>query len=247
MLHKNRVCLKIYIFKFLLLKGWYMSKLVKYGFGLMYLGLSFAAHSANFDCSKATQKVEKMICSDIELSAMDSDIYSAYSYARSATGNSKAFKENGLMAVKWRNQNCSTPKCIREWYRDREYELLRIAETGFVPPTNCVVSDSHVSVKGRISTKVFPGPPNYTDISEGDKPLTYWILKTEKPLCAYSSEMVPNYLKRISPQNEFQLVISDYEKYRNKLGRLVTVNGVPYPSHTGYHQTPLLITVTNIE
>ena len=54
-----------------------MSKLVKYGFGLMYLGLSFAAHSANFDCSKATQKVEKMICSDIELSAMDSDIYSA--------------------------------------------------------------------------------------------------------------------------------------------------------------------------
>lgn len=224
-----------------------MSKLLKYGFGLMCLGLSFAAHSANFDCSKATQKVEKMICSDIELSTMDSDIYTAYSSARSATGNSKAFKDNGLMAIKWRNQNCSTPKCIREWYRDREYELRRIAATGFVPPTNCVVSDSHVSVKGRISEKVFPGPPEYTDINKGDKRMVYWILKTEKPLCAYTSDMVTDDLDKIAPQNQFQLAIEDYDKYQSKLGKLVTVNGVPYPRHTGYHQTSLLIMVTNIK
>lgn len=231
----------------MVLKGLFMSNLLKYGFVVMFLGLSFSVHSASFDCSKATQKVEKMICSDIQLSTLDSDLYDAYSSAKMATGNSKAFKENGRMAINWRNQNCATPKCIKEWYQTREDELLRIAATGFVPPSDCVVSDSHVSVKGRISRKVFPGPPNYTDISEGDKPLAYWILKTEKPLCSYSSEMLPNYLKRISPQNEFQLVISDYEKYRNKLGRLVTVNGVPYPSHTGYHQTRLLITVTNIK
>ncbi len=224
-----------------------MNNLAKYSLGFICLGIYINSYSASFDCSNATQKVEKMICSDIRLSTMDSNLYSTYIFARRAVGNSSAFKTNGKNAIKWRNHNCTTSKCIEDWYSNRELELKRMGSTGFVAPSSCVVSGSYSSVRGRILKEIYPGPPNYESVKNGDKPMKYWFLKTERPICSYESDMTTDELTKIASQNKFQLVIDDYDKYKNKQGKLVTVHGMPYSRHTGYHNTALLIEVANID
>lgn len=227
-------------------KGLDMNNLAKYSLGLICLGVYINSYSASFDCSNATQRVEKMICSDIRLSTMDSNLYSTYIFARRVVGNSSAFKANGKNAIKWRNHNCTTSKCIEDWYFNRELELEIIGSTGFVAPSSCVVSGSYSSVRGRIVKETYPGLPNYESVKNGDKPMTYWFLKTEKPICSYKSDMTTGELTKIASQNKFQLVIDNYGKYKNKQGKLVTVHGMPYSRHTGYHNTALLIEVANI-
>ncbi len=76
-----------------------------------------AANAASFDCSKASQPAEIMICNSPELSAADEAMNKVYLLAREKTGNSAAFKK--LARDNWKKlSRCKTEKCMKKWYRE---------------------------------------------------------------------------------------------------------------------------------
>ena len=76
-----------------------------------------AANAASFDCSKASQPTEIMICDSPELSAADDALGEMYALARDKTGNSAAFKKLARENLKKRGR-CKTEKCLKKWYRE---------------------------------------------------------------------------------------------------------------------------------
>ena len=90
-----------------------------------------------------------------------------------------------------------------------------------------------ILVSGVVSLEVFPGPPKYESIKNGDAREEAWILTSAKA-------------------ERFHLVILDdkLEKFatlRHRLGKMVQVKGMAWEAHTGHHRTPFLITVHSIQ
>jgi uncharacterized protein len=95
--------------------------------GTLFL-LSIAGHSyaASFDCGKAASEVEKLICSDAELSKLDESMNEAYQ---------KALQRSDLRAqtIKWqrlwlKNERdvCKNAQCIKAAYETRIKELALV-------------------------------------------------------------------------------------------------------------------------
>jgi hypothetical protein len=90
-----------------------------------------------------------------------------------------------------------------------------------------------IRVTGVLSLEVFPGPPNYESVNDGEAREEAWILTTAK-------------------KERFQLVIiegaqENFATLRRCLGRKAVVAGTSWPAHTGHHHTAFLITVASIQ
>ncbi|MFM5346283.1 hypothetical protein ACEUBQ_16650 [Aeromonas veronii] len=46
-----------------------------------------------------------------------------------------------------------------------------------------------VTLYGKVREEVYPGPPNYSSIDDGDKPQFYWILYTNEPISLVGRNM----------------------------------------------------------
>jgi hypothetical protein len=113
-----------------------------------------------------------------------------------------------------------------------------------------------VRLTGVIERRVFPGPPNYEDVSKGDEAEVYWILKFHDlcgqsfPIIVQGDDSAKDGLN-VTEQNvhEFQLVLSSeqYEKYKHLLNRQVQVTGTLLHQHTGHHHLPVLVKVEKME
>jgi uncharacterized protein len=91
--------------------------------------ISGATHSASFDCTKATSKVEKLICSTPALSQADDALYVDYLQAKLITGNSADFKALIKQNWKMREKNCETEECLLNWYKKSTELYKQIAST----------------------------------------------------------------------------------------------------------------------
>lgn len=83
-----------------------------------WLMLSFAAQAASFDCTKSTNKVEKLICSNSELAKLDEDMAKVYEEVRKKTPDEALLKRQQREWLKWRNR-CQDLACLDERYRQR--------------------------------------------------------------------------------------------------------------------------------
>jgi hypothetical protein len=86
---------------------------------------------------------------------------------------------------------------------------------------------------GKLQTETFYGPPGYGEDPENDKKLNQYMLYLEEEPLGEMAKM--------------QLVYSgneDLSKFKNKQ---VKVTGTFFSSHTGYHNTAILIESKNIE
>ncbi|MBP0496479.1 lysozyme inhibitor LprI family protein [Pararoseomonas indoligenes] len=79
------------------------------------------AQAASFDCSQARSSVERMICGDPALSALDEQLAAAYRTATSA-GNSPQIRTAQREWMTERNR-CAAPSCVRSAYERRIAEL----------------------------------------------------------------------------------------------------------------------------
>lgn len=105
-----------------------------------------------------------------------------------------------------------------------------------------------VELKGIIVRRTIPGPPNYEDMSKGDAPETYWILVLKKPRCVDTQAEDGININEANVK-EIQLVFSgnaDYERYKNFIGKKVSVSGTLFHAHIGHHHTAVLLMVQNI-
>lgn len=82
------------------------------------LALSCSAQAASFDCAKARTQVEKLICSDAELSKLDDDLAVTYSNAQKGNSSLKEVQNTQKQWVKERN-NCLFASCLIASYNQR--------------------------------------------------------------------------------------------------------------------------------
>ncbi len=88
--------------------------------GLMLLPLISvpSANAASFNCSKASNIVETLICTDPNLSQLDEKMDAAYSVARAQSQNQQQLLQDQRAWVASRNQ-CQTAKCVSDAYNQR--------------------------------------------------------------------------------------------------------------------------------
>jgi len=97
-----------------------------------------------------------------------------------------------------------------------------------------------------IVQETHPGPPNYEDITKGDKPETIWALRLDRSICINSASDLNEAEDNLQ---EIQLVLkaTQYVRYRNLIGRKVSVSGTLFDSHTGHHHKKVLLTTDQIK
>ena len=89
-------------------------KCILYLFGLLVL----PAQAASFDCVKSTTKVEKLICSDAELSKLDEELNAAYKTALQDGKQDDSIKQAQKQWMKDRN-GCADAACVKQAYETR--------------------------------------------------------------------------------------------------------------------------------
>jgi len=95
-------------------------------------------HAASFDCSKAASEVEKIICSDDELSRLDESLSMAYLRALKQTDIKKQAIESQRQWLKNERNACKDleeayethAECIKEAYETRIKELSLLSSGG---------------------------------------------------------------------------------------------------------------------
>jgi uncharacterized protein len=99
---------------------------------LMLSTVAFADGPA-FKCSKASSKVEKMICADPTLSSADSVNADIYKEVVQTAGNPNQVKQEQRQWLKTRNA-CQTVDCIAKTYDTRYNQLQheRLVNSGAV-------------------------------------------------------------------------------------------------------------------
>jgi uncharacterized protein len=101
-----------------------MTRLCVFAAALLFVILSnpLVGHAASFDCTKAASQVEKLICSDNELSKLDDDLSAAY---RAASGDPAVADQVRRDQRQWlaaRNV-CRDRACIKSAYDHRLADL----------------------------------------------------------------------------------------------------------------------------
>lgn len=92
------------------LKGSLMKKVFTFVFSL-----TITLFGASYDCSKAKINVEKMICSDKQLSVMDDNLSKAFQEAMKNTKDKKQLKNEQFAWLKERNE-CKNVNCLHDSY-----------------------------------------------------------------------------------------------------------------------------------
>jgi hypothetical protein len=91
---------------------------------------------------------------------------------------------------------------------------------------------------------VFPGPPNYESIAEGDREEAEFYLFLEHPVCTSGDSRSPAAYP-IARVDTIQLVLDadGYRQLRPFLLKDVTVRGTLMTAHNAHHHAPLLLMV----
>jgi len=75
--------------------------------------------SASFDCNSEKTNIEKLICSNSEISVLDNDLSKAYFDTKNLAKKPNLFKKNQLEWLKKRNK-CKNESCIINEYKTRK-------------------------------------------------------------------------------------------------------------------------------
>lgn len=88
----------------------------------LILLLNISLFGASFDCKKASGKVEKMICADTELSALDENLSKAFKEALTSTDDRDQLKKEQFTWMRERNK-CQDVSCVQSMYSSKIHTL----------------------------------------------------------------------------------------------------------------------------
>jgi uncharacterized protein len=132
---------------------------------LVWLALVTTVQAASFDCSKATTKVERIVCSDPELSKFDETINAKYKTVLLKTTEPDFVRHKQREWLKMRN-SCQDAVCVRFKYRmrideltEREKELKDIRSRLGIPE---YAKDKNPS----FCTRLLDSVKNWNDVTE---------------------------------------------------------------------------------
>lgn len=125
--------------------------------------------------------------------------------------------------------------------------LIAVAAVAFALPAaaqTCLKPGDAVEIAGKLTQITLPGPPNYQDISKGDRPEAGYYLKLDKPVCAAVSELQRDDLGQTKDDVQFvQLLKSsdDFPPSRTVLGMRQGYAGILVAPETAHHRTQLML------
>ena len=120
---------------------------------------------------------------------------------------------------------------------------------GVLTPAGCLKFDwsGPVEVRGLLSVRVFPGPPNYESVAHGDAPERTYLMKLPKPICVddgangFADPSVKFDMVHVTVAND-----GLWSKLRAGLGKNVLVTGEGHPAFTGHHREPLVVIASEV-
>ena len=101
---------------------------------MLLLAANSVAYAASFDCAKATTTIEKQICADDQLSALDSQLAQLYMESRSNSANADLLKSEQRAWLTTVRNKCDDPECLRQAYTARIASLGGTVRNPPVPP-----------------------------------------------------------------------------------------------------------------
>ena len=126
--------------------------------------------------------------------------------------------------------------------------LLAVGAFSAATAQKCFEYGPTVSLTGKLSSKIVPGPPNYSSIRKGDQKETLILVTLTQPICTTGNDPagidVPE-----TGLRDIQLSISkdnDWPVIRRLIGKRVTVSGTLFHAHTGHHRTKVLMDVSQV-
>jgi hypothetical protein len=124
--------------------------------------------------------------------------------------------------------------------------LLHKAEGSLVIDSCLDYAAQVVELDGEVIKQTFAGPPNYKSIEQGDTPETFWILHLVKPLCVNKGTDRMDEVE--SNVRKVQLLLDDdmYNRFRDLVGRRVSVKGKLSHSFTIHHREKVLLVVSEL-
>ena len=115
---------------------------------------------------------------------------------------------------------------------------------------NCVSYErAVVRLTGRIIIKVFPGPPNYASVEEGDKPEPAWILHLTKPICI-KADKDDEFNVAEDKVSDIHLVLdgNQFRQLRPLMRKgAVTLTGTLFHAFNAHHHANVLMRVRGIK
>lgn len=87
------------------------------------VALSSETFTPSFDCSKASNGQERMVCSDRDLAKLDVQLAQIYAKAREKASDKESLKKEQLNWIKFSLRACSDKTCLTEAYKRRISEL----------------------------------------------------------------------------------------------------------------------------
>lgn len=102
-----------------------------------------------------------------------------------------------------------------------------------------------VNIVGILHREIVPGPPNYENIINGDRPETVWFVALHEQGTDQGNEEVSSHCGE-PVQERIQLLLPE-NRYSHLLNRKVVASGTLFDAHTVHHHTPVLMFVTKVQ
>jgi hypothetical protein len=109
---------------------------------------------------------------------------------------------------------------------------------------DCLTYTGPVELAGTLTRRTFPGPPNYESVARGDRPETTWLLRLDQPACvAADASDDAGFNVAVASVQDIQLAVTpeQFQRYRDRVGRRVSLAGTLFGAETGHHHTPVLL------
>lgn len=99
---------------------------------MLFFATGTAAHAASFDCAKAATSIEKTICSDDQISALDNQLMQSYKKSMSTSANADALKSEQRSWLANVRNKCQDAACLRQAYTYRISSLIKVGQPAIV-------------------------------------------------------------------------------------------------------------------
>ncbi len=114
----------------------------------------------------------------------------------------------------------------------------------------CLSYSGKTTLLGKISVKVFPGPPNYESVSKGDSAEHDLFVTLSRPACVDAdADDVGGVNVAVAEASEFQLTANShlYKEIDRMVGHVAVISGTLFGAATGHHHTPVLMFVESAD
>jgi hypothetical protein len=112
----------------------------------------------------------------------------------------------------------------------------------------CLAYGPEVSLNGTLTSKVFPGPPNYESIRSGDQKETVLLLRLSGNICTSGNDPEGVDVAETGVR-EVQIAVTNDRNWpavRRLIGKKVKVSGKLFHASTGHHRTKILLDLSHI-